>query len=63
MSNPCCPQCKGAFGICRDKTCWHHIENASIEARKDSGRGHIRNPTQDQAIRNVMREKRKERRT
>ncbi len=59
----CCPSCKGAYGICRDKTCLHHIENGIIEDRKDSGRGSIRRPTEDQAIRNIMRERRRGRRT
>lgn len=63
MTDPCCPACKHPLGICRDKTCLHHIENRIIEDRKDSGRGTIRRPTEDQAIRNVERAQRKERRT
>lgn len=60
MSDVCCFACKGAFGIClTGYRCGHHIDARITEEADDRGRRTVRRPTEDQAIANVMREKRR----
>jgi hypothetical protein len=63
MADSCCFACKSAFGIClTGYRCDHHVEARRTEDADDHARRLYRNPTQDEAIANVMREQRKERR-
>lgn len=54
--DPCCFLCRGAHGICLSRgQCEHHkLAQAQDEADARARRTY-RNPTEDQAIRNVMR--------
>jgi hypothetical protein len=62
MSDRCCFTCKGAYGIClTGYRCEHHVAARRTEDADDYARRLYRNPTQDEAIRNVM-NPRKERR-
>jgi hypothetical protein len=62
VSDPCCHLCKGAHGICLSRfQCNHHIEADKQDDANHRARQLYYNPTQDTAIANVMREKRKER--
>ncbi|MFS0715497.1 hypothetical protein ABC337_04875 [Arthrobacter sp. 1P04PC] len=59
MSDRCCHVCRGAFGVClTGYRCDHHIITRQTEDADDNARRTYRNPTQDEAIRNVMREQR-----
>jgi hypothetical protein len=63
MSDSCCFTCKSVFGIClTGYRCDHHMSARITEDADDHARRLYRNPTQDEAIANVMRETRKERR-
>jgi hypothetical protein len=60
MSDVCCYVCRGAFGVClTGYRCSHHVETRRTEDADDKARRLYNNPTQDKAIANVMREKRK----
>jgi hypothetical protein len=54
--DPCCFLCRGAHGICLSRgQCEHHkLAQAQDEADARARRTY-RNPTEDKAIRNVMR--------
>ena len=56
--DPCCFLCRGAHGICLSRgQCEHHkLAQAQDEADARARRTY-RNPTEDQAIRNIMRSK------
>ncbi|UYL86657.1 hypothetical protein SEA_RADFAD_79 [Arthrobacter phage RadFad] len=54
--DPCCYLCKGAHGICLTRGLCDHHKIAQAQDEADSrARRTYRNPTEDQAIRNVMR--------
>jgi hypothetical protein len=60
MADVCCFTCKGAYGIClTGYRCEHHVTTRRTEDADDKARRTVRRPTEDQAIANVMREKRK----
>ena len=60
MSDPCCPLCKGAYGICLSRYgCEHHrVADAQDEANHRATRT-IRDPTASRAIANVMKERKR----
>jgi hypothetical protein len=59
MADVCCHLCKGAYGIClTGYKCWHHAEARRTEDADDKARRLYANPTQDQAIANIERERR-----
>jgi hypothetical protein len=63
MTDSCCHVCRSQFGVClTGYRCEHHISARITEAADDRARRLYNNPTQDQAIENVMREKRRQRR-
>lgn len=33
IPDACCPSCRGAFGICKDRNCFHHLERVAAENR------------------------------
>lgn len=45
MADSCCPSCKGAFGICRDPKCFHHIEKQIIEDKDNRNLHRFSDPT------------------
>lgn len=57
--DPCCVLCKSALGICLSKhRCHHHKEAQAQDDANHKARQTVRRPTEDQAIANVMRDKR-----
>lgn len=63
MTDACCHVCRSQFGVClTGYRCDHHVTARITEDADDRARQLYRNPTQDEAIANVMREQRKERR-
>ena len=54
----CCFLCRSQFG-CMNSKCEHHVIARRTDDADDNARRLYRNPTQDQAIANVMREQRK----
>jgi hypothetical protein len=63
MADHCCSICKGAYGIClTGYRCEHHVTARRTEDADDHARRLYRNPTQDEALANIDRERRKERR-
>jgi len=61
LSDYCCSACKGAFGICRDSNCWHHIDTRRRQDKDDVSRRLYRDPTGDEAVNNVIRSRRPKR--
>jgi len=62
MTDTCCHVCRSQFGVClTGYRCEHHISARITEDADDRARRLYNNPTQDQAIENVMREKRRRR--
>lgn len=62
MTDSCCHVCRSQFGVClTGYRCEHHISARITEDADDRARRLYNNPTQDQAIENVMREKRRRR--
>lgn len=62
-SDICCYTCRSQFGVClTGYRCEHHVAARIRDDANDRARRLYRNPTQDEAIANVMRETRKERR-
>jgi hypothetical protein len=60
MSDPCCPLCKGAHGICLSRfQCNHHIEADKQDDANHRARQLYYNPTADEAIANVTRERKR----
>ena len=55
LSDSCCSTCKGPYGICRNRGCWHHIETRRRQDADDVSRRLHRDPTGDQAVNNIMR--------
>jgi hypothetical protein len=54
--DPCCFLCKGAHGICISRGQCEHHKLAQAQDEADSrARRTYRKPTEDQAIRNIMR--------
>ena len=54
ITDPCCGVCRTPYG-CRDRKCFHHLEVEAHLARENNySRRTYRNPTEDQAIRNIM---------
>lgn len=54
--DPCCYLCKGAHGICLTRGLCDHHKLAQAQDEADSrARRTYRNPTEEQALRNVMR--------
>lgn len=52
----CCVLCKGAHGICLSRyQCDHHKQAQKQDDANHRARQLYRNPTQDQALNNVMR--------
>jgi hypothetical protein len=59
MADTCCHLCRGAYGIClTGYRCDHHVRARITEDADDKARRTVRRPTEDQAIANVMRERR-----
>lgn len=64
MADICCYTCRSQFGIClTGYRCDHHVAARITEDADDHARRLYRNPTQDEAIANVMRDRRQIRRT
>ena len=62
MADVCCTICRSQFGVClTGYRCDHHVAARIEEDADDRARKLYANPTQDQAIANVMRAQRKER--
>lgn len=60
MSDNCCHLCKGPHGICLSRhTCEHHIIAQAQDDANHRARRTVYDPTGDAAIRNVMREGRR----
>lgn len=59
--NPCCWACRTPYG-CGRPECEHHIKARQQQDADDRARRVIRRPTEDKAIANVMREKRRQER-
>ena len=60
MTDTCCHVCRSQFGVClTGYRCEHHISARITADADDRARRLYNNPTQDQAIENVMREKRR----
>lgn len=53
MSDHCCPSCRGPLGICRSRTCWHHLEYQATEDKDGRDLQLHRDPTARDAIRNL----------
>lgn len=59
MSDNCCALCKGPHGICLSRhSCQHHKEAQAQDDANHRARQTVRRPTEDQAIANVMRDRR-----
>lgn len=59
MADNCCYLCRGAFGVClTGYRCEHHITARRTEDADDHARRLYRNPTQDEALANIERERR-----
>lgn len=57
-SDPCCALCKSAMGICLSRhSCAHHLEAQAQDDANHRARRTIRDPTGDEAIRNITRER------
>lgn len=60
MSDACCHLCKGAHGICLTRYgCEHHREADRQDDANHRARKLYNNPTADEAIGNVMRERKR----
>ncbi|WNT44970.1 hypothetical protein SEA_ABBYDAISY_77 [Arthrobacter phage AbbyDaisy] len=56
MPSPCCALCKGPHGICLSRyACQHHKDADAQDDANHNARQTYRNPTADQAIRNITR--------
>ncbi|UYM26618.1 hypothetical protein SEA_BAUER_69 [Arthrobacter phage Bauer] len=61
--DPCCFLCRSAHGVCLTRGQCEHHKAAQAQDEVDSrARQTYRNPTEDQAIRNVMRSRKPKRR-
>jgi hypothetical protein len=60
VTDACCHLCKGAHGICLTRfQCEHHKEADRQDDHNHRARQLYYNPTADEAINNVMRERKK----
>lgn len=63
MPDVCCSICRSQFGVClTGYRCEHHVTARIEEDANDRARKLYANPTQDQAIANVMRARNPKRR-
>lgn len=60
IPDPCCQLCRTPHGICRASYgCSHHIEAQAQDDANHRARTTVPRPTEDAAINNIMRARRK----
>jgi hypothetical protein len=60
MNDVCCWACRSPTGVCLSRyACQHHKEAEALDEASHRARRTHRTPTEDQAIANVMRERRR----